>query len=99
MASVDFRNDSVPEHVTRFEKVPAPYHHPESSYSIDGKSSTILSRAILTATGLSRAMIAWMLDINVRASIKRREFERTRLKICLYINHMERKCIPNKEEN
>lgn len=44
----------------------------------------------ITSIGLSRAMIAWMLDINIRASIKRREFERTRIRICLYIKHMER---------
>ncbi|KAK9851100.1 hypothetical protein MYU51_011341 [Penicillium brevicompactum] len=35
-------------------------------------------------------VIAWMLDINVRASVKRREFERTWIRTCMYIKHCER---------
>lgn len=35
-------------------------------------------------------MIAWMLDLNVRAAIKKREFQRTYQRMCLYIKHMER---------
>lgn len=57
----------------------------------------ISSPAALTTIGLSRAMIAWMLDINVRASIKRREFDRTLIRICLYIKHMERKVSNRKD--
>jgi hypothetical protein len=35
-------------------------------------------------------MVAWMLDIDVRATIKKREFQRTYQRMCLYIKHMER---------
>lgn len=35
-------------------------------------------------------MISWMLDLNVRAAIKKREFQRTYQRMCLYIKHMER---------
>ncbi|CAG8177480.1 unnamed protein product [Penicillium salamii] len=75
MLARNSQEDVVPEYISRMEKVPAPFLPPRSSYGVDG---------------LSRAMIAWMLDINIRASIKRREFERTRIRICLYIKHMER---------
>jgi hypothetical protein len=91
MASVRFSEDKVPDYVERFEKIPAPYRHALSSYDIEGRKNRTLSNNILTKIGFASAMIAWMLDINVRASIKRREFLRTRIRIGLYIKYMERK--------
>jgi hypothetical protein len=34
-------------------------------------------------------MIAWMIDIDTRATTKKREFQRTFQKLCLYIKHLE----------
>ncbi|CAG7934905.1 unnamed protein product [Penicillium nalgiovense] len=68
-------NNLPPDFVNRMEKVPAPYMSEQYGYSKDG---------------LSCAMVAWMLDINVRATIKKREFQRTYQRMCLYIKHMER---------
>ncbi|CAG8903267.1 unnamed protein product [Penicillium egyptiacum] len=68
-------NNLPPDFVNRMEKVPAPYLSEQYGYSKDG---------------LSCAMIAWMLDINLRATIKKREFQRTYQRMCLYIKHMER---------
>ncbi|CAI7656136.1 unnamed protein product [Penicillium glandicola] len=68
-------NNPPPDFVNRMEKVPAPYLSEQYGYSKDG---------------LSCAMIAWMLDLNLRAAIKRREFQRTYQRMCLYIKHMER---------
>ncbi|KAF9253705.1 hypothetical protein DTO027I6_9275 [Penicillium roqueforti] len=65
-----------PDFVNRMEKVPAPYQGEQQyGYSKDG---------------LSCAMIAWMLDIDVRAATKKRELQRTYQRMCLYIKHMER---------
>ncbi|KAJ5497561.1 hypothetical protein N7463_009548 [Penicillium fimorum] len=64
-----------PDFVNRMEKIPAPYLSEQYSYTKDG---------------LSCAMISWMLDLNVRAAIKKREFQRTYQRLCLYIKHMER---------
>ncbi|KAJ5762551.1 uncharacterized protein N7511_005933 [Penicillium nucicola] len=63
-----------PSFVNYMENVPAPYHHAQMAYSRDG---------------LSCAMIAWMLDIDTRAAIKKREFQRTYQKLCLHIKHLE----------
>ncbi|KAJ5813186.1 hypothetical protein N7447_010209 [Penicillium robsamsonii] len=63
-----------PDFVNRMEKIPAPYLSEQYSYTKDG---------------LSCAMISWMLDLNVRAAIKKREFQRTYQRLCLYIKHME----------
>ncbi|KAJ5297352.1 hypothetical protein N7508_007601 [Penicillium antarcticum] len=60
--------------VNHMENVPAPYHHAQMAYSRDG---------------LSCAMIAWMLDIDTRATTKKREFQRTYQKLCLRIKHLE----------
>ncbi|KAJ5783241.1 hypothetical protein N7457_005015 [Penicillium paradoxum] len=68
-------SNAPPEFVTRMEKVPPTYQSESYAYSKDG---------------LSCAMISWMLDLNVRAAIKKREFQRTYQRICLYIKHMER---------
>ncbi|KAJ5469153.1 hypothetical protein N7475_006905 [Penicillium sp. IBT 31633x] len=67
--------NTPPEFVTRMEKIPAPYQSETYVYS---------------KHGLSCAMISWMLDLNVRAAIKKREFQRTYQRMCLYIKHMER---------
>ncbi|KAJ5333718.1 uncharacterized protein N7506_007501 [Penicillium brevicompactum] len=85
------QRDEVPEYVTRMEKVPPPFLPPRAAYGMDGRSKGPFHSALLTFTGLTRAVIAWMLDINVRASVKRREFERTWIRTCMYIKHCERK--------
>lgn len=85
------QKDEVPEYVTRMEKVPPPFLPPRAAYGMDGRSEGPFHSALLTFTGLTRAVIAWMLDINVRASVKRREFERTWIRTCMYIKHCERK--------
>ncbi|KAJ5559162.1 hypothetical protein N7535_008974 [Penicillium sp. DV-2018c] len=69
------QNSLLPEFVHRMEKIPAPYQGNQIGYTKDG---------------LSRAMIAWMLDLDVRAAMKKRELLRTYKRICLYIGHMER---------
>ncbi|KAJ5604286.1 hypothetical protein N7537_007242 [Penicillium hordei] len=68
-------DNTPPDFVNRMEKVPAPYLSEQYGYSKDG---------------LSCAMIAWMLDLDVRTAIKKREFQRTYQRMCLYIKHMER---------
>jgi hypothetical protein len=83
--------DTPPDFVNRMEKIPAPYLSEQYSYTKDGKLNIIpLQEKNLTLTGLSCAMIAWMLDLDVRATIKKREFQRTYQRLCLYIKHMER---------
>lgn len=72
-------------------RVPPPFMPPRAAYGIDGRPGTPLCKALLTSTGLTRATIAWMLDINVRASIKKREFQRTWIRTCMYIKHCERR--------
>jgi hypothetical protein len=39
-------------------------------------------------------MISWLLDIDTRATTKKREFQRTYQKLCLYIKHLEGEFVP-----